>query len=62
MRALMMIPFAAWMTRVNAICEELTGIGIEDLPDQPFALWHEKGMAPITAAKKAIRYAGGTVE
>jgi hypothetical protein len=51
--------FDQWMKQVDRECWKAGGCSIHDLPDVPFADWHEDGKSPAAAAKKAIRLAKG---
>ena len=48
-----------WMQAVNALVERKYGLSTDDLPDCCYADWFEDGMLPSTAARKAIKNAGG---
>lgn len=47
--------FEAWMKAVDRIVYLLAGCSAHDLSDQPYAVWHEDGMSPKTAARRAVR-------
>lgn len=52
--------FRAWKAKVNAACESICGMSTDDLEDQPYWDWFTDGVPPATAARRAIRYAGGS--
>ncbi len=47
--------YEVWMSRVDAACEKIAGVSIHDLPDCCYADWHEEGLTPAQAARRAIR-------
>jgi len=47
-----------WLKRVDAFTFRCRGVSLFDLPDCPFAEWHEQRLRPIHAANKALRRAG----
>lgn len=49
------LTFDEWMHKVDKECWNLAGCSIHDLPDVCLADWHENGMSPASAAKKAIK-------
>lgn len=51
------ISFEHWKLQVNAICSRLYGVSADDLPDCPYSDWHEDGLAPLSAAKRAYHNA-----
>jgi len=52
--------FEDWKKQVDFhIGKKVGGMTSDDLPDQPYADWHEQGVGPKSAASKAIRYAKG---
>lgn len=51
--------FEEWKAAVNTQVERLAGLSADDLPDAPYADWWEGGVSPASAAKRAIRAAGG---
>lgn len=51
--------FEAWMVKVNKLVSDRVGLTTDDLPDCPYADWHQDGMTPKGAASKAIRMADG---
>jgi len=53
------VAFDSWMRSVDAWCEKLYGVSVYDLPDCCFADWHEDGMTPKSAARKAVRSMDG---
>ena len=56
----MLKTFEQWMKEVDAILSaKLMGLTSSDLPDCCYAMWHEDGVTPKSAAARAIRYAKG---
>lgn len=53
------VPFDQWMTAVDDALVRFLGLSSADLPDCPYALWHESGESPRRAATKAVRLANG---
>ena len=53
------LPFEHWMKRVDQEVNRKHGVSVRDLPDAPFADWHERGVSPVSAASKAVRAAKG---
>lgn len=49
--------FAEWLETVDLAVWQLVGMSIDDLPDVPFADWHEDGVTPKRAAARAVRAA-----
>ena len=47
-----------WMDKVNRHVEAIAGLSVWDLPDCPFADWHEDGYSPREAANLALEDAG----
>lgn len=47
--------FADWMAAVDRECYKLCGVSIHDLADMNFGDWHEDGLSPKAAAKRAVR-------
>lgn len=43
------MPFEAWFHKINRILIAFVGLGIEDLPDGPWADYHAAGMNPKQA-------------
>ena len=56
------LDFDAWYKEVNKSVEAKTGMSCEDMPDCPYADWHEEGMSPKAAAAKCIRMAKDEME
>jgi len=50
-------PFKNWMRQVDKEVGKKVGISAQDLPDVPYADWHDDGMSPKAAAAKAIKMA-----
>lgn len=50
-------PFKNWMKMVDKEVGKKVGISAQDLPDVPYADWHDDGMSPKQAAVKAIKMA-----
>ena len=50
--------FDRWMSAVDIHCYRIAGLSVYDLPDCLFADWHKRGMAPLTAARRALKRAG----
>ena len=50
--------FDIWMDRVDRNVQAISGVSVWDLPDCPFADWHEAGLSPYTAATAALEDAG----
>ncbi len=50
-------PFKDWMKQVDREVGKKVGISAQDLPDVPYADWHDDGMNPKRAAAKAIKMA-----
>lgn len=53
------VTFEAWLAKVDAAIRAKTGLTLRDLDDCPYADWYEDGVSPATAAKRAIKNAGG---
>lgn len=51
------LPFDAWMKEVDSECQRRSGVSVHDLPDCPFADWHERGVSPAGAAGRCIKAA-----
>jgi len=49
--------FDDWLQKVDDILIRNTGMSYRDLPDCPYADWHEQGVAPKSAAAKAVKRA-----
>ncbi|HUW09176.1 MAG TPA: hypothetical protein VM537_05565 [Anaerolineae bacterium] len=50
--------FDRWMDLVDRHCYHIAGISVYDLPDCLFADWHSDGLAPLTAARRALKRSG----
>ena len=50
--------FRAWMREVDRAVEAKAGLSVYDLEDAAFADWHEDGVRPATAARRALRNSG----
>lgn len=50
--------FDEWMRTIDARIRAVCGLTSEDLPDCPYAVWHEEGIPAATAARKALKNAG----
>jgi hypothetical protein len=46
--------FDAWFKKVDRLMSARSGLGADDLPDQPYADWFEDGMSPQEAAQLAL--------
>jgi hypothetical protein len=53
------LPFHKWMRMVDRAVGNKVGLSAFDLPDCPFADWHEDGLSPQHAARRAIQSANG---
>jgi hypothetical protein len=51
--------FDTWMQEVDRAVARKCGMSVHDLDDAPYADWHEDGLAPKTAAARAIKRSGG---
>ncbi|MGH7539338.1 MAG: DUF5419 family protein [Gemmatimonadales bacterium] len=51
--------FAQWMKAVDATVERIVGLSANDLADAPYRDWFDDDMDPTTAARRAVRAAGG---
>jgi len=49
--------FKQWLEHVNFHLETQHGLSSEDLPDCCYRDWHDEGVTPLQAAKRAIRNA-----
>lgn len=49
--------FDAWMSKVNAEVDKLSGMRADDLPDVAYRDWYDDGLAPSRAARRAIKNA-----
>lgn len=49
--------FEKWCSRVDSLLSIHTGLGRDDLPDQPWQRWYEQRLRPIRAANRALRKA-----
>jgi len=47
--------FAEWLRQVDAACERIAGVSVHDLADCCFADWHDDGITPTQAARRALR-------
>lgn len=45
--------FARWMAMADRQCRRDYGVGIDDLPDQPWADWFEDCLSPSEAVEMA---------
>ncbi len=59
MKKVKKLTFEAWMAMVNKIVSAVIIVDTSDLPDMPYSQWYEEGVRTTTAAKRAIREAGG---
>ena len=50
--------FDAWLARVDAHISRLSGLGHEDVADQPWYDWWEDGLSPAEAAENALEDEG----
>ena len=50
--------FDQWMRLVDAALSRLCGLESGDLPDVCYSDWYEDDVPPVTAARRAMRYAG----
>ena len=50
--------FDAWMRAVDAACEDIAGVSIYDLSDQPFHASYEAGTKPTNVARRALETDG----
>lgn len=55
----MKISFDAWKKLVDRAVIALSGLSADDLEDCPYMDWYENGTKPETAAKRAVKRAGG---
>lgn len=51
-------PYQQWLNAVNLALESIAGIGMYDLPDQPFQDWYESEMTPQEAARIMLEEEG----
>jgi hypothetical protein len=51
--------FDAWMRQVDAYLFDELGLTSADLPDMLWADWHEEGLTPRQAARRALRAVEG---
>jgi hypothetical protein len=52
------LAFAEWKKLVDAaVAKKTGGLTCDDLPDCPYADWHDDGLTPNAAAGKAIKAA-----
>ena len=49
--------FAGWLEQVDRFVWQAVGMSLSDLPDVPTRDWFEDGVAPKSAARRAIRSA-----
>lgn len=49
--------FDAWMVAADRYVWDRGSVSVYDLPDCDYATWHDQGMSPRTAARRAIRAA-----
>ena len=50
--------FDAWKRKVNSEVGSIVGLSADDLADQPYRDWHDDGVSPKAAAKRALRSEG----
>jgi hypothetical protein len=55
----MKMSFEQFMAAVDAAVYAKVGVSVYDLPDVAFRDMYEAGNSPVTAAKTAVREAGG---
>ena len=51
--------FKVWREKVDAACQALYFVSIDDLADCCLADWFDDGISPKRAARKAMRYDQG---
>ena len=51
----MKMTFEDWMKQVDKEVNKLCGMSYLDLPDCAYSQWHEDGVKPASAAKRAMR-------
>ena len=51
--------FDAWMKKVDAEVQKMSGMHVADLDDAPYRDWYEDDLSPSRAARRAIQNAGG---
>jgi hypothetical protein len=49
--------FDAWLQKVDAAMQTLTGMCLSDLPDCCYRDWYDARLTPAAAARRAIRNA-----
>jgi hypothetical protein len=53
--------FPDWMAKVDRLIGHVCGASADDLSDCCYADWYDSGMSAGTAARKAIKNAGGEI-
>jgi len=51
--------YEVWKSCINLIVEGVLGVGLADLPDQPFREWFDENMTIGEAASRIVREAKG---
>lgn len=51
--------FEEWLKEVDREVKAVVGMSYQDLEDCPYSDWYESGKSAKSAAKKAIKNAGG---
>lgn len=50
--------FKAWLAKVDAALIRISGVGMDDLPDDDFVGMFEEGLSPVAAARRVLVEAG----
>lgn len=50
--------FREWLAKVDAATVRIAGTPLDDLADQPFDEWYDRGISPEKAAKRTLRAEG----